>query len=408
MCSTFGCGPAGAAAAPEAESSGSTHEGSVTTGIGDQSSEGSTAVPTTETGSPAETGAGSSSTDTGAGLGPCLASVWATPETLAPRDYLGALRVDAPAVARLVFGGEVDGVPYTTIVAADVVDGPWLLAQQLDGVAPHDIGDIDGDGRDDLVVVDGTGIGGWWRALPDGSLQPSAEFAVADDDADALVRFPGDPVAGLAHVDAELSIAHGNGDGTLAAPATIDPLAPDTMWSAPVIAWDEGIVSVGAHAIDCERACPIDTIVLRIDDAGTITELGHVDAGGELLDIGDIDGDEQLDLVLRETADGVLRIHRGGQETFDPPLADPQTRDATASDVDSDGDLDLFTATQGAAFMVRFNHDFDLSSSNTIEVTLESPLRLGRAVDLDGNGITEVMLSGNDSRHELQYTKFCD
>lgn len=404
-CALLGCGPDGVQSS-ESGSDESTHGGETTIGGGGDSSGGETSSSTTESSATTDTGPVADTGTTGGDPSPCLTSANIEPAPYSPHEYIGALRVDAPALARLVFGGgALEGMPYTAVVAADIVDGPWTLAQELVGHTPHDIGDIDGDGRDDLVTVDDVGAGSWWAAMPDGELELQSSFAVAGD-ADALVRLPGDAIAGIARVESELSIAHGLGDATFGPATIVSPLSPDLEWSAPIVAWDEGIVSVGTDVTDCMGACA-GTIVLQLDDADVASPIGMLLVGDELLDVADIDGDGQRDLLLRQGGTGMLRIHRGGQARFDAPLSDVPTDDAAASDVDDDGDLDVYS-TQDGAYAIHFNTDFDLSSHYVVDIVFGTPARLGRPVDLDGNGLTEVVLSGNDDRHALLYTSFCD
>ncbi|HWB75182.1 MAG TPA: hypothetical protein VG755_09505, partial [Nannocystaceae bacterium] len=231
-CALLGCGPDGGGQSSVGSSDESTHGGD-TTIVPSDSSGASTSSSTSASDTTTDTGPVDDTGSSGGELGPCLSSANLDPSPYAPQVYLGALRVDAPALGRLVLGGNTpEGMPYTAVLAADVVDGPWVLAQELVGYTPDDIGDIDGDGRDDLVAIDDVGAGSWWAAMPDGELALQSSFAVAGD-ADALVRLPGDAFAGIARVDGELSIAHGLGDATFGAATIVPPLSPDLGWSTP-------------------------------------------------------------------------------------------------------------------------------------------------------------------------------
>jgi hypothetical protein len=137
----------------------------------------------------------------------------------------------------------------------------------------------------------------------------------------------------------------GNGDGTF------DVLTPQAAGGAP---WQVTLGDVdGDGDLDATLAKAADGIgdpggaVLLGNGDGTFGAPVHVDAGGHTpaTDLGDLDGDGDLDWVLSGFAGGIWKLYVNdgdGNFTFDQELAATSNPScAVLLDVDNDGVLDL-------------------------------------------------------------------
>src|SRR5581483_6461013 len=94
------------------------------------------------------------------------------------------------------------------------------------------VGDFNGDGRDDLAVVNNAVAGTVSILLSnaDGSFQPGVSYAAGANAVDAAADdLNGDGKADLVVVGSGVDVLLGNGDGTFAAPAAYAASAPHSV-----------------------------------------------------------------------------------------------------------------------------------------------------------------------------------
>lgn len=119
------------------------------------------------------------------------------------------------------------------------------------------------------------------------------------------------------------------------------------------------------------------------------------------LDVGDIEGDGDLDLVLVARDSGVLRVYLNSGGALASPLvinlADGQL-DVALADLDQDADFDIVT-TWNEGLIVTWNHALTFATAPRID--LLDALRVA-AGDFDGDGAVDLALaSGAPSADQL-------
>lgn len=180
------------------------------------------------------------------------------------------------------------------------------------------VGDYNGDGRDDLAVVNSTAAGSVSVLISnaDGTFQPKADFASGPSSFDATAGdLNGDGKLDLVVVGAAVDVLMGNGDGTFAAPI-------------------EFAATPGTHSVktgDFNNDGQLDVATMNTGSASLF--LGNGDgtlqfrrdtavAGNNInLVVGDYNHDGNLDMATSNTASiGTISVVRGhGDGSFDAP-----------------------------------------------------------------------------------------
>ncbi len=217
------------------------------------------------------------------------------------------------------------------------------------------LGDPNGDGRTDLIVSNsGSDDVAVLLGQADGTFAPALRMGVGDGPGTALTGlFDGDSREDLVVVLAGSDIASnavalffGNGDGTFGPPPRdLDGLRPNDL----VVADFNGD---GGSDVATANSSSHDVSVVLGRGNGTFGPEGRFAAGGRPVAVtaGDFDGDGLIDLAVGDSfssffPDGEISVLRGrGDGTFDPrsSLAVLETPSSLiAVDLDGDGHQDL-------------------------------------------------------------------
>ncbi len=289
-------------------------------------------------------------------------------------------------------------IPATAGAAAGDFGPPQAIPGPASFLHAIATADLDGDGaRDDLIVLAddlrtylGDGSGGLTATGP-GATSKGASLAVGDVDGDG----DQDVVTGGRSPDWNVVLHRNDGHGALGAGTVITP-----GWSTSYEV-DLGDVD-GDGDLDLAIGDRLNNVarIWRNDGHGTFTSTGNTaQVGGsndaESMRLVDVDRDGRLDL-LASGATMVSVAFGRGNGTFLPVL--PQTggngfNESEAADLDGDGDLDVVVAAYLAPDRsTAFQRDGTWILTPT---TLTAPaafwLRIG---DLNLDGDPDVLLSG--------------
>jgi hypothetical protein len=269
---------------------------------------------------------------------------------------------------------------------------PWTLG----AVDAADAGDVNGDGRTDVIVSDGTALA-TVLATACGGLEAQASVALGTPATSISAADRGDGTVGVLVLDedseltlrtgATLDVAHGS---------TIEKLeSPGLVFSAHLDADpddDAVVVESGFGSL------------LRVEDTGSdfvVHTVVTLPPGIERLQAGSLGGNERDELLF--LGQGLAEVVSSGDFDFDQfsILSFGVHTAAAFGDIDGDGDGDVAIAADGAIELWVGDGD------PTHPIVLEGATALGSTpldvatVDLDGDGQLEIAALSSDGVLDL-------
>jgi hypothetical protein len=315
-----------------------------------------------------------------------------------------------------------------------ILQAPWIgysvgIYPQMLWPVAHAIGDVDGDGKADLVsvswggtaylsVLKGTGDGRFGARTLYPMPTESADLALADfdrdGDLDVAVAETGRFWEGL-----YVSVWVNDGEGNLV--RTNQFLTGDDGPNA-ITAADfngDGLPDVAIAHDDYITRDNSVSVLLNNGAGGFSSATVYTIAGGtNEITSGDMDGDGDVDIVVAHEGLNVwsiLRNNANGTFTFIGTFAGiqagsiPEDPVATVADVDRDGDLDVLYSNQdsggvgqGAIGLWRNQGNLTFSSPQVLSLLtpLDSDTSGGTAIsvsDVTGDGWPDILVGNHDS-----------
>ena len=337
--------------------------------------------------------------------------------------YVGAFGVFGPPVELAVAdhpegiaGGDVDGDGRPDLVACSSggAGAISLLRNRGDGSFERTdfpangparfcaLGDLDGDGRPDLVlsytanaqiaVAHNTG-GGFAAPVPYATRPSPTSVALADLDGDGrldvvVLTSPSSPGANTTGLDrGAVSVYPGAGDGTLGAPASYATGNPPRDLVVADLDSD-GLLDVATIVLD-DRA----VAVLRNDGSGALLPRSLLSVGNVpiALAAGDLDGDGAVDLVVNRDFAEVDVLRNDGHAVFAAPERYAIASEEIAlADANGDGALDLYSASSFPQVVVQ--------EAGRLLAATPIPVGGGRVTlaDVDGDGIPDAFVGPDE------------
>ncbi|PVW16436.1 T9SS type A sorting domain-containing protein [Marixanthomonas spongiae] len=280
-----------------------------------------------------------------------------------------------------------------------------IITEEADGTQSIFIADIDGDGYKDVISANKFGSSITWFKNLDGLgnygpqntiafLSETIHVHAADLDGDNDM----DVLAAAPFIDTVVWYENLDGLGDFSAPKVISNTA-DGAFSVKAVDID------GDGDQDVMFASENSNIIYyrrNLDGQGTFGDAQTVADeanNGRHFDIGDIDGDGDMDVVASSSGTEIVTWFENtdGQGGFGPPNIINSQSGATSSvflaDLDNDNDLDLVTASPAddeVAWYENIDGQGTFGSKNTL--TLETDfVRTVFAADLDNDGDNDIL-----------------
>jgi flagellin-like hook-associated protein FlgL len=259
--------------------------------------------------------------------------------------------------------------------------------------------DVNGDGIDDLLTINGTNFsvliadGEGHYSIRSQYATPAADITSADFNNDGLVD-----VAYSNATEGSVSIQLSNGDGTF---QTRTSFASSGAVSLEVGDFDEdGILDIitrtGPSGISSVQ-------VFKGDGLGSYSAIATIAAGftlassPNLITIGDLNADGHLDFVTNDYIDSKVSVVLGnGDGTFQARVSYSTMGGGNVQDLgdlDNDGDLDIVVGGSG---FLRFltNNGSGVFGAATLLASPATSVQAVKVADLDNDGFNEVFANG--------------
>jgi hypothetical protein len=273
-------------------------------------------------------------------------------------------------------------------------------------------GDFNGDGRDDVVVLDLGNAASVFFANADGTLSAAGSDPVGASPQDvAVARLNGDAfldIAVASQTGEEITILLNDGSGGF----TAAPAVPHALPGSPdgVVAADFDGDGHNDLAIGTTGGGEVAFARNTGTGAGAFDAPVGLGTDGQKVAAGDLNGDGRLDIAASRTLTGtvaiILREASGfaAATTFDPePTAVNNVSQLALADLDGDGVLDLavphLNGPQAAKVTVatgRGTGEFDVASHEAVGANPRKVV----AADFDGDGNPDLA-TANDGPNDV-------
>lgn len=309
-----------------------------------------------------------------------------TPTTAPPPTLSGATGFE-PLGFDLLVRNTADGIswalspdpdPLVTWGHAVPFDAPELLTLSLPGIS-MDVGDVTGDGWDDVVVLE---------AQAATALAPSAT---------ASIRGPGAASPTSAGSQARIEIFPNLGNGSFGTASVIQLSAHIGAATATTV------VRLGDMDVDGDLDIYLGDFTNGLhrfanDGSGNFSLAGtHPETIGTTgLTLGSLNGDAIPDVVLVSAPFGlaVVGVGTAGGFTFSAFATPPQPTEAAIFDLELGGDLAIAHQDVGTGLSVWRNQGNSFQLADTFGGL---PVRSVDAADLDGDGSDDLAIAWNSS-----------
>ena len=280
------------------------------------------------------------------------------------------------------------------------------------------VGDLNGDGVPDILYSSNTITGSLLHTLladPAGSYFAGVDIQLpagiisrcllADLNADSAL----DLVCVGNYETRMVAVLLGRGDGTFSAPQlTTLPSAFQLNGATPAVAGD---LNHDGHLDVILTGGPYGYTNLPLlgDGTGNLTPAPTFlnNYGGTLAQLVDLNGDGNLDLILQGGLEYKVTVSLGhGDGTFDNEVPYPSNSGAVLNDIDRDGHPDLIGGNNGVLQIFHGNPDgtfaaapmvsIDFTGGQFLKAGFGSLIRTYASLDLNGDGIPDVLNAGDD------------